>query len=77
MLIALVCIIPNTAIIDVYFTLFKPEATDVEPRRWTATTDAAATEWWANQAMAAQGLSLHFLDNAVRSQTLIPLTAGV
>ena len=32
-----------------------------------------ATKPW----LQAQGLSLHFLDNAVRSQTLIPLTAGV
>lgn len=32
-----------------------------------------ATKRW----LLDQGLSLHFLDNAVRSRTLIPLTAGV
>jgi hypothetical protein len=35
--------------------------------------DMVATKPW----LEAQGLSLHFLDNAVRSRTLIPLTAGV
>ncbi len=34
--------------------------------------DMVATKPW----LEAQGLSLHFLDNAVRSRTLIPLTAG-
>lgn len=32
-----------------------------------------ATKRW----LLEQGLNLHFLDNAIRSQTLIPLTAGV
>ena len=32
-----------------------------------------ATKSW----LVTQGLNLHFLDNAVRSQTLIPITAGV
>ncbi|MCO7261133.1 type IV toxin-antitoxin system AbiEi family antitoxin [Dickeya zeae] len=35
--------------------------------------DMVATKSW----LAAQGFTLHFLDNAVRSQTLIPLAAGV
>lgn len=35
--------------------------------------DMVATKSW----LKTQGLSLHFLDNAVRNQTLIPLIAGV
>ncbi|WJV54127.1 AbiEi antitoxin N-terminal domain-containing protein [Prodigiosinella aquatilis] len=35
--------------------------------------DMVAAKSW----LEAQGLNLHFLDNAVRSQTLIPLVAGV
>lgn len=35
--------------------------------------DMVATKSW----LEAQGLNLHFLDNAVRNQTLIPLVAGV
>lgn len=35
--------------------------------------DMVATKQW----LEGQGLSLHFLDNAVRSRTLIPLAAGV
>lgn len=35
--------------------------------------DMVATKSW----LETQGLNLHFLDNAVRSQTLIPLVAGV
>ncbi|AIN15166.1 hypothetical protein BZ21_307 [Yersinia pseudotuberculosis] len=35
--------------------------------------EMVATKQW----LLDQGLSLHFLDNAVRSSTLLPLTAGV
>lgn len=35
--------------------------------------DMIATKSW----LETQGLNLHFLDNAVRSQTLIPIVAGV
>jgi len=35
--------------------------------------DMVATKPW----LEAQGLNLHFLDNAVRSQTLVPLATGV
>lgn len=35
--------------------------------------EMVATKQW----LASQGLSLHFLDNAIRSHTLLPLTAGV
>ncbi len=35
--------------------------------------DMVATKSW----LEAQGLNLHFLDNAIRNQTLVPLAAGV